>query len=412
MMPLQQHNEDDSHLRLLSNRSLAVFQVPQSELETFSAHLPICQRLRQLIPPIDFREPFIIGQSPWEVFQRRLDQLVPEEPTILFCSLAESQFLSISQKLLYHVFYPLYYTHKPFIFLTSLPAEWFKLQEFQLHTEPEIASFVDELSREHIGEILHDRAICVAEPGQLSLETFASKIPMTPIEEQMAEALKKKGIPYTPQAAVGKYRVDFLISLRHSNQHLAVECDGKAYHTPEQDHQRDNALKQEGILEILHFTGSQIYRNADACARQVERRLQTVIPSVPHYQLDELDESQRKALEQPLGPVRVLAPAGAGKTRVLVNRVFKLINDGVPPESILLLAFNTKAREQMIQKLNEKNVPVTKKLDKSGVAVHTFNSFGHWYISEALNGWELENSKGFWRDVLERSIKEIAPQLT
>lgn len=170
-------------------------------------------------------------------------------------------------------------------------------------------------------------------------------------------------------------------------------------------------MKQEGILEILHFTGSQIYRNADACARQVERRLQTVIPSVPHYQLDELDESQRKALEQPLGPVRFLAPAGAGKTRVLVNRVVKLINDGVPPESILLLAFNTKAREQMIQKLNEKNVPVTKKLDKSGVAVHTFNSFGHWYLSEALNGWELENSKGFWRDVLERSIKEIAPQL-
>lgn len=235
-MPLQQHNEDDSHLRLLSNRSLAVFQVPQSELETFSAHLPICQRLRQLIPPIDFREPFIIGQSAWEAFQRRLNQLTPEKPVILLCSLAGDRLLSIAQRSLYDVFHPLYYIHKPFVFLTSLPSEWFKPKELSLHTEPETPSFVDELSREHIGDILRDRAICVAEPGQLSLETFASKIPMTPIEEQMAEALKKKGIPYTPQAAVGKYRVDFLISLRHSNQHLAVECDGKAYHTPEQDH--------------------------------------------------------------------------------------------------------------------------------------------------------------------------------
>jgi len=414
MMQFQQHNEDDSHLQLLLNRSLAVFQVPQSELEIFSARLPICQRLRQLIPHIDFREPFIIGQSAWEVFQRRLDQLAPEEPTILFCSLAGSQFLSISQKLLYHVFYPLYYTHKSFIFLTSLPSEWFKPRALHLHTEPETPSFIDELSREHIGEILHDRAICVLEPTQLSLEAFTSKIPMTPIEEKMEEALTENGIPYRAQAAVGKYRVDFLIPLPPSAHHLVVECDGRAYHTPERDQQRDDALRQYGIVEILHFTGSQICRDADACIQQVVLVLQAAPRSVRQCEFDALDESQRNAIEQPIRPIRVLAPAGAGKTRTVVNRVIKLLNDGVPAKSILLLAFNRKAREQMIQKLTQKNLPVEERPGDDGVAVHTFNSFGYWYLREALRGWEFESDKRFWADFLRNVINEtghpIIPQ--
>ena len=101
----QQH-EGYSQLVLEPNRSLAVFRIPQSELscEVFFRS-PIFQRLHQLVPRVDFRKPFIIGQVAWETFQERLNQLAPEEPAILFCSLAGSQFLSISQQLLYHVFY-------------------------------------------------------------------------------------------------------------------------------------------------------------------------------------------------------------------------------------------------------------------------------------------------------------------
>lgn len=60
-----------------------------------------------------------------------------------------------------------------------------------------------------------------------------------------------------------------------------------------------------------------------------------------------LNEKQLEAVMHHEGPCLVIAGAGTGKTRTLVYRVARLIEDGVRPESILCLSFTKKAAENM-----------------------------------------------------------------
>lgn len=60
-----------------------------------------------------------------------------------------------------------------------------------------------------------------------------------------------------------------------------------------------------------------------------------------------LTDDQAKAVGCHQGPLCIVAGAGSGKTRVLTERTMSLINDGVNPSKILLLAFTNKAANEM-----------------------------------------------------------------
>lgn len=69
-----------------------------------------------------------------------------------------------------------------------------------------------------------------------------------------------------------------------------------------------------------------------------------------NYQIDykkELNDSQYEAVMHQKGAALVIAGAGTGKTRTVVYRVARLIEEGTDPQSILLLTFTRKAAEEM-----------------------------------------------------------------
>ncbi len=68
---------------------------------------------------------------------------------------------------------------------------------------------------------------------------------------------------------------------------------------------------------------------------------------LPSDFLADLNSAQIEAVFHQDGPVLVIAGAGSGKTRTLVHRVARLVNEGVSPESVLLLTFIRKAAEEI-----------------------------------------------------------------
>lgn len=71
------------------------------------------------------------------------------------------------------------------------------------------------------------------------------------------------------------------------------------------------------------------------------------------YKIDyasELNPAQYEAVMHNKGPALVIAGAGTGKTRTLIYRVARLVEDRVPPESILLLTFTRKSASEMLRR--------------------------------------------------------------
>jgi DNA helicase-2/ATP-dependent DNA helicase PcrA len=71
----------------------------------------------------------------------------------------------------------------------------------------------------------------------------------------------------------------------------------------------------------------------------------------PQLQIDyvkELNPQQHAAVTAPPGPALVIAGAGSGKTRTLTYRVAFLLEQGIPPDRILLLTFTNKAAKEMM----------------------------------------------------------------
>jgi superfamily I DNA/RNA helicase len=134
-----------------------------------------------------------------------------------------------------------------------------------------------------------------------------------------------------------------------------------------------------------------------------------------------LDAAQRAAVRHDVGPARVLAPAGAGKTKTLISRVAELVARGVDPGAILLLAFNRKAAEQFEERLEALGIATTHRITGAGPAglprpagarpgaVHcaTFNAFGYRYQKEVVGLRPELDTGGFGaRDLMRRALDD------
>ena len=245
--------------------------------------------------------------------------------------------------------------------------------------------------------------------------------PLTPIEALLYRAMRDRQLTPVAQYGIGRLRADFAFP----DVRLVVECDGRPWHDPDRDRARDAKLRKRG-WEPIHFTGSEITRDAAGCASRVEREIvarratmeseqpEIIIPvrrswwtrlrewlealfarrpraaavaSPPNIEdfagitretrawTRDLDPEQQRAVTSHDGVVQVIAPAGSGKTTVLVARVRELISRGVPPNRILCCTFNKDAAKELQERLDQSGV--------QGVTASTFHATGRAILKRA-----------------------------
>lgn len=81
-----------------------------------------------------------------------------------------------------------------------------------------------------------------------------------------------RGLLLVPQFKWAIYRSDWAIYNPKTAGALLIECDGKDFHSTtnqiSHDMRKDQAAHDRGYL-TMRFTGSQIHRGADACAKEI-----------------------------------------------------------------------------------------------------------------------------------------------
>jgi DNA helicase II / ATP-dependent DNA helicase PcrA len=122
--------------------------------------------------------------------------------------------------------------------------------------------------------------------------------------------------------------------------------------------------------------------------------------------LNELNSSQRAAVEATEGPVMIIAGAGSGKTRVLTYRIAYLMHKGVDAFNILALTFTNKAAREMKVRIGT----VVSEKETKNLWMGTFHSvFAKILRFEAdklgypnnFTIYDTDDSKGMIKDILK-----------
>lgn len=319
---------------------------------------------------------------------------------IIFQNEVINEFSKIAAKFINTLIFSFFYHKKPLFLISTLDKTEYtnSIQSSLLHSD--YNRIVNLLLIEQFDSIIQTSTFLFTSPDSLNQEI--DNYLFTPIEQIMNDALIENDITFHPQVKVGRFQVDFIVEI--GNAKIIVECDGRDYHNPNHDAERDKELKLQGY-RILHFTGSEIFNSIELCIEKIQKSITE--NTVQNCVIDDnLDASQKKALNHLTGPIRVLAPAGSGKTKTLINRIVNLINNGISPNKILALAFNKKAKIEMEQRLNDKQIATSNRLGEDGVKVRTFHSFGLEIIRDHLN-WQFPGThqeRTRTRQILKDSI--------
>lgn len=113
-------------------------------------------------------------------------------------------------------------------------------------------------------------------------------------------------------------------------------------------------------------------------------------PEIKNYKVNYADDLNEKQLETVMfndGALLVIAGAGSGKTKTLTYRVARLIEDGTPPNNILLLTFTKKAAHEM---LSRASMVLDERCEK--VAGGTFHSFANIILRKYASALKLKNN--------------------
>jgi ATP-dependent DNA helicase UvrD/PcrA len=122
--------------------------------------------------------------------------------------------------------------------------------------------------------------------------------------------------------------------------------------------------------------------------------------------MSHLNEEQRQAVEHGEGPLLIVAGAGTGKTRVIVEKVGHLLRSvqGIRPENILALTFTDKAAGEMQQRAAKLYGEPAR-----GCLFSTFHSFCYRLLTQDFDGearWKAIDKYDHWI-FLRRNLESL-----
>lgn len=165
----------------------------------------------------------------------------------------------------------------------------------------------------------------------------------------------------------------------HQLSNLITLCDD--CHKKVHPHLNEDETNETGVDHLeIDFADIDISTNfviRDFVFNQFSQRLTTSAIEIREPLKDFrplADEFQQKVIDASNNTIRVLAPAGSGKTQTIINRVIRQIERGVKPTRILILTFDNSAvnsiREKMRGQFSEFDIEI------SSPEVKTLNAFG------------------------------------
>ena len=87
------------------------------------------------------------------------------------------------------------------------------------------------------------------------------------------------------------------------------------------------------------------------------------------------DPYQERAINAREKTIRIVAPAGSGKTQTILNRVIGRVGEGVSPDRFLILTFDNSAVKSIVSKLREQSDG--SRLSLGSLRIRTLNALGY-----------------------------------
>lgn len=118
----------------------------------------------------------------------------------------------------------------------------------------------------------------------------------------------------------------------------------------------------------------------------------------------QLDESQRAFIEAPVGNIRLLAPAGCGKTLCLLYRCKYLAEQSQRPQRFLIVTFTRAARDELRSRLHEDREFAVL---RDQIEITTLNSWGYRRIRNAAHNPRLITSRSEFHFTMNNQLQPV-----